>query len=63
MIARFLARFRRPTVTRIGKRINTYRISQAEKPPVAEYYKAYPEFVDGELVYPDVPPDPRWGES
>jgi hypothetical protein len=31
MIARFLARFRRPTVTRIGRRINAYRISQLKE--------------------------------
>jgi hypothetical protein len=31
MIARLFARFRRPTVTRIGKRIDAYRISQLKE--------------------------------
>jgi hypothetical protein len=31
VIARFLARFRPPTVTRIGRRINVYRISQLKE--------------------------------
>jgi len=31
MIARLRARFRRPSVTRIGRRIDAYRISQLKE--------------------------------